>query len=195
MGNARVPISLRLSQIPIWQKDSTSANESNHSRSARVNLARASCVDGNIRIHTGAIEEGELMLRAICFAAAVLGVWESQQATAQLPLRIQIMSNLPGSPLGEEIKKMDIMDRPNRIGHFYGNAVRRRGGRTAAAVQSPMPAVRQPQLVYPQPNRVVPPLPTPMSASITNPYVRATPPLREIRPVQIGFPRRSTLQR
>ncbi|MEM7314736.1 MAG: hypothetical protein AAF497_16440, partial [Planctomycetota bacterium] len=97
-------------------------------------------------------------------------------------------------PLGEEIKKMDIMDRPNRIGHFYGNAVRRRG-RSGASVQSPMPVVQQPQLVYPQPNRVVPPLPGPMPVSIVNPYVGTSPPLRELRPVQIGVPRRLTLQR
>ena len=28
-----------------------------------------------------------------------------------------------------EIRSMDILDRPNRPGHFYGNAVRRRHGR------------------------------------------------------------------
>ena len=33
-----------------------------------------------------------------------------------------------------EIKSMDILERPNRPGHFYGNTVRRRAVRTGVIV-------------------------------------------------------------
>lgn len=48
--------------------------------------------------------------------------------TAQTAPRAQRPQN-PRALTRKEIRSMDILDRPNRPGHFYGNTVRRRHGR------------------------------------------------------------------
>ncbi len=139
----------------------------------------------------------KFMARAICFFVGVLAVLSIAQdrASAQLPLRVQLLSNLPGNPIGEEIKKMDIMDRPNRIGHFYGNTVRRRSTRFPGSygnMPSATPTYRyQPTMVTPQ--DTVNFRPTVLD---TNGQMRAVGmSRRETRTIQIGVPQRGTLQR
>lgn len=50
------------------------------------------------------------------------------QPQAQKAQTVQKTQN-PRALTRKEIRSMDILDRPNRPGHFYGNTVRRRHGR------------------------------------------------------------------
>ncbi|HEY2880903.1 MAG TPA: hypothetical protein VGJ15_00685 [Pirellulales bacterium] len=69
------------------------------------------------------------MKRLLIAAVIVAGMFDVGSARASWTIAP------PGSEKSKEIKEMDIMDRPNRLLHFYGDAVRmanRRGDKKSS---------------------------------------------------------------
>jgi hypothetical protein len=62
-------------------------------------------------------------MRIFVLAAAVLAMVLVENASAA-----RWTVALPGTPRAQQIRSMDIMSRPNRPLHFYGNIVRRSNG-------------------------------------------------------------------